>query len=79
MIIQSNIVAMNNMMQLTRTNQNMKKSVERLSSGYRINRAADDAAGLAVSEKNVRRYGDLFAQQKMQKMELVLCRRQMVL
>ena len=51
MIIQSNIVALNNMMQLTRTNQNMKKSVERLSSGYRINRAADDAAGLAVSEK----------------------------
>ena len=51
MIIQSNIVAMNNMTQLTRTNQNIKKSAERLSSGYRINRAADDAAGLAVSEK----------------------------
>lgn len=51
MIIQSNIVAMNNMTQLKRTNQNLKKSTERLSSGYRINRAADDAAGLSISEK----------------------------
>jgi flagellin len=47
--IQNNIEAMNAHRQLTISNNAMGKSLERLSSGFRINRAADDAAGLAVS------------------------------
>jgi len=48
--INSNISAMNAYRNLSATNDAMAKSLERLSSGYRINRAADDAAGLAISE-----------------------------
>lgn len=51
MIIQHNMSAINTMTQLGITNANLKKSAERLSSGYRINRAADDAAKLSISEK----------------------------
>lgn len=51
MIVQHNISAMNANRQLGITNGNLSKSTEKLSSGYRINRAADDAAGLAISEK----------------------------
>lgn len=51
MIIQHNMAAVNTMMQLGITNTNLGKSVERLSSGYRVNRAADDAAALSISEK----------------------------
>lgn len=51
MIIQHNMAAVNTMMQLGITNTNLQKSTERLSSGYRINRAADDAAKLTISEK----------------------------
>lgn len=51
MIIQHNMSAVNIMTQLGITNTNFRKSVERLSSGYKINRAADDAAGLQISEK----------------------------
>ncbi|MBZ4683038.1 MAG: flagellin [Fusobacteriaceae bacterium] len=51
MRINHNITAMNAYRNLTMTNQRVEKSLERLSSGYRINRAADDAAGLAISEK----------------------------
>ena len=51
MVIQHNMMAMNAMMQLGKTNDNLRKATERLSSGYRINRAADDAAVLAISEK----------------------------
>ena len=47
--IQTNIAAMNAHRQLTLSDTAMGKSLERLSSGYRINRAADDAAGLAIS------------------------------
>jgi len=47
--IQTNIAAMNAHRQLTISDTAMGKSLERLSSGYRINRAADDAAGLAIS------------------------------
>lgn len=47
--IQTNIAAMNAHRQLTSSDTAMGKSLERLSSGYRINRAADDAAGLAIS------------------------------
>lgn len=51
MIINHNISAMNAHRQLTINNFNQSKSLEKLSSGYRINRAGDDAAGLAISEK----------------------------
>ena len=49
--IQNNIEAFNTHRQLTATSVQASKSMEKLSSGYRINRAADDAAGLAISEK----------------------------
>jgi flagellin len=49
--INNNIEAFNAHRQLTATSNNVQKSMERLSSGSRINRAADDAAGLAISEK----------------------------
>lgn len=48
--IQNNISAMNAHRQLTISDNAMAKSLERLSSGYRINKAADDAAGLAISQ-----------------------------
>ncbi|TCJ06384.1 flagellin [Cytobacillus praedii] len=51
MRINHNISAMNTHRQLTYNNNASSKSMEKLSSGYRINRAADDAAGLAISEK----------------------------
>jgi len=49
--IQNNVEAFNTHRQLTATAAAASKSMEKLSSGYRINRAADDAAGLAISEK----------------------------
>src|SRR4051794_23036823 len=49
--IQNNIEAFNTHRQLTATASAASKSMEKLSSGYRINRAADDAAGLGISEK----------------------------
>jgi len=49
--IQNNIEAFNAHRQLQGTSDKAAKAMERLSSGYRINRAADDAAGLAISEK----------------------------
>ena len=49
--INNNVAAINAHRQLVQTSNNAAKSMERLSSGYRINRAADDAAGLAISEK----------------------------
>jgi flagellin len=49
--IQNNVEAFNAHRQLTGTAAKAAKSMEKLSSGYRINRAADDAAGLAISEK----------------------------
>src|SRR3954447_3570673 len=49
--IQNNVEAFNTHRQLTTTATAAAKSMEKLSSGYRINRAADDAAGLAISEK----------------------------
>lgn len=51
MIIQHNMTAANTNRQLNITNENIATSSEKLSSGYRINRAADDAAGLTISEK----------------------------
>ncbi len=51
MRINNNIMALNAHRQLSINNTNTQKSLEKLSSGYRINRAGDDAAGLAISEK----------------------------
>lgn len=51
MRIQHNISALNSLRQLGVNNDNVSKNLEKLSSGYRINRAGDDAAGLAISEK----------------------------
>ena len=51
MVVQHNITAMNSNRQLGITTNVQAKSSEKLSSGYKINRAADDAAGLAISEK----------------------------
>ena len=51
MIINHNLMAMNTHRQLAMNNVSGSKSTEKLSSGYRINRAGDDAAGLAISEK----------------------------
>src|SRR5207253_10985509 len=49
--IQNNIEALNAHRNLMTSSDAVAKSMERLSSGYRINRASDDAAGLAISEK----------------------------
>ena len=49
--IQNNVEAFNAHRNLAATGANLSTSMERLSSGYRINRAADDAAGLAISER----------------------------
>jgi len=49
--IQNNIEAFNAHRQLTATSEKLAQSMEKLSSGYRINRAADDSAGLAISVK----------------------------
>ncbi len=51
MVVQHNLRAMNSNRMLGLTSSAQSKSTEKLSSGYKINRAADDAAGLAISEK----------------------------
>ena len=51
MVVQHNLTAMNSNRMLGLTTKTQAKSTEKLSSGYKINRAADDAAGLAMSEK----------------------------
>ena len=51
MVVQHNLTAMNSNRMLGITTKAQSKATEKLSSGYRINRAADDAAGLAISEK----------------------------
>ena len=51
MVVQHNLRAMNSNRMLGLTSASQSKSTEKLSSGYKINRAADDAAGLAISEK----------------------------
>ena len=62
--IQNNIEAFNTHRQLTATSAQASKSMEKLSSGYRINRAADDAAGLAISEKMRGQIGGLAQAQR---------------
>ena len=51
MVVQHNLTAMNSNRMLGVTTGSQAKSTEKLSSGYKINRAADDAAGLSISEK----------------------------
>lgn len=51
MVVQHNLSAANTNRQLGITTSGLQKSTEKLSSGYKINRAADDAAGLSISEK----------------------------
>ncbi len=62
--IQNNVEAFNTHRQLTATSVQASKSMEKLSSGYRINRAADDAAGLAISEKMRGQIGGLAQAQR---------------
>ena len=51
MVIQHNIAAINSYRNLSINQNALSKNLEKLSSGYKINRAGDDAAGLAISEK----------------------------
>src|SRR6187200_3731081 len=62
--IQNNVEAFNAHRTLTATSTQASKSMEKLSSGYRINRAADDAAGLAISEKMRGQIGGLAQAQR---------------
>jgi flagellin len=62
--IQNNVEAFDAHRQLSATAAKAAKSMERLSSGYRINRAADDAAGLAISEKMRAQIGGLAQAQR---------------
>jgi len=62
--IQNNVEAFNAHRQLVGTSAKLGKSMERLSSGYRINRAGDDAAGLAISEKLRAQIGGLAQAQR---------------
>jgi flagellin len=62
--IQNNVEAFNTHRQLNTTSTAAAKSMEKLSSGYRINRAADDAAGLAISEKMRGQIGGLAQAQR---------------
>src|SRR5213075_3335265 len=62
--INTNVEAFNAHRQLSATSDKLGKSMERLSSGYRINRAADDAAGLAISEKMRGQIGGLAQAQR---------------
>jgi flagellin len=62
--IQNNVEAFNAHRQLSGTATKAAKSMEKLSSGYRINRAADDAAGLAISEKMRAQIGGLAQAQR---------------
>jgi flagellin len=62
--IQNNVEAFNTHRQLNTTSAAASRSMEKLSSGYRINRAADDAAGLAISEKMRGQIGGLAQAQR---------------
>jgi flagellin len=57
--IQTNVAALSAQNSLSSTNSSLTRAMERLSSGFRINRAADDAAGLAISQKMQAQIGGL--------------------
>ena len=62
--IQNNVEAFNAHRQLSATASKAARSMEKLSSGYRVNRSADDAAGLAISEKMRAQIGGLAQAQR---------------
>src|SRR5919107_363646 len=62
--IQNNVEAFNAHRQLSGTASKAAKAMEKLSSGYRVNRSADDAAGLAISEKMRAQIGGLAQAQR---------------
>ena len=62
--IQNNVEAFNAHRNLSATASKAAKAMEKLSSGYRVNRAADDAAGLAISEKMRGQIGGLAQAQR---------------
>ena len=51
MVVRTNVNALNSHRNLNKNNKMNSKSLEKLASGYKINRAGDDASGLAISEK----------------------------
>ena len=78
MVVQHNMQAANANRMLNVTTGQQAKSTEKLSSGYRINRAADDAAGLTISEKMRKRSRVLTELQQMQRMAFQQYRQQKV-
>ena len=79
MVIQHNLTAMNANRMLNVTTSAQSKSAEKLSSGYKINRAADDAAGLSISEKMRKQIRDLHRLLQMHRMVYLLYRQLKVL
>ena len=79
MVVQHNLTAINANRMLGITQGTLSSSTEKLSSGYKINRAADDAAGLSISEKMRKQIRGLTKASSMQKMVSVLYRQQKVL
>ncbi len=79
MVVQHNMQAANANRMLNVTTSAQSKSTEKLSSGYRINRAADDAAGLTISEKMRKQIKGLLTElQQMQRMAFQQYRQQKV-
>ena len=74
--IQNNVEAFNAHRNLSATEDRLATSMERLSSGYRINRAADDAAGLAISERLRGQIGGLDQAQRQRRTLRSAARRQ---
>ena len=79
MVVQHNMQAANANRMLNVTTSAQSKSTEKLSSGYKINRAADDAAGLSISEKMRNRSKDLIELQQMLRMVFLQYRQPRVL
>ncbi len=78
MVVQHNLTAMNANRMLGVTTSAQAKSTEKLSSGYKINRAADDAAGLSISEKMRKQIRGLSRHLLMHRMEYHVYRQQRV-
>ena len=75
MVVKHNLVAMNSNRMFNLTNKSQARSTEKLSSGYKINRAADDAAGLSISEKMRRQIRGLTRLPPMRRTVFPVCRR----
>ena len=74
MVVQHNLTAMNANRMLGVTTGQQAKSSEKLASGYRINRAADDAAGLTISEKMRKQIRGLTVHQQTHRTVFPQCR-----